>query len=60
MPGHKHTVALKHTKKRLTSSCQNPWENIPEIQPRRQRTVSGVIYWTCFLLGTKMGRVCCS
>lgn len=43
--GHKHIVASQeHKIKWLTSSCQNPWENIPEIQPRRQRRVCGVSF----------------
>lgn len=43
--GYKHTVASQeHKIKWLTSSCQNPWENIPEIQPRRQRRVCGVSF----------------
>lgn len=43
--GHKHIVASQeHKIKWLTSSCQNRWENIPEIQPRRQRRVCGVSF----------------
>lgn len=45
-----HTVFWLRSKthcsftKRLTSSCQKPWENIPEIQPRRQSWECGVSF----------------
>ncbi len=43
--GQKHTVAWQECKtKGPTSSCQKPWENIPEIQPRRQSWVCGVSF----------------